>query len=291
MMSNLKVLVDINHLQDEGQNLSKAVGQKVTVDNITSNINLKTEATKIIAIEASGVEYNLLNNIDYTFEIDSNGYLWVTYYADKGNVNPDIDIDTDTSVDFSIYPNTSYYELGTIVNQIDISLDFNIPTSTIQSILVYKDDVLLYEETNQNNFSKNMLLEYRKPFSVSTTFTAIIETLERTITKKKNVYFVSAIYYGVHHTTSYEEGMLNEFEKVLTYGKAMIAKFTPSEVQYLYFAVPSDLGDCTFTVNGFEGGFIKTSTIAYSNELNRVCNYDIYRSTYANLGATTVNLS
>lgn len=288
-MSDLKVLVDINHLQDEGQNLSKAVVQKVTVDKVTSNINLKTEDTKIIAIEAGGVEYNLLNNIDYTFEIDTNGYLWVTYYADKGNINPDTD--TDTSVNFSIYPNTSYYELGTIVNRLDISLDFNIPTSTIQSILVYKDDELLYGETNQNNFSKNMLFEYRKPFAVSTTITAIIETLDRTITKRKNIYFVSAIYYGVYHTTEYVEGMIKDFEKVFTYGKAITAKFVPSETQYLYFAVPSDLGDCTFTVNGFEGGFIKTNTIAYSNELNRVCNYDIYRSTYANLGATTVNLS
>ena len=58
--------------------------------------------------------------------------------------------------------------------------------------------------------------------------------------------------------------------------------------QYIYYAIPTKYGDCTFSVNGFVGGFSKVAMITYTNTYNHTENYDIYMSDNPNLGNTTV---
>ena len=61
--------------------------------------------------------------------------------------------------------------------------------------------------------------------------------------------------------------------------------------QYIYYAVPTSYGDCTFTSGGFTGGFTKVATVSYTNIYNVTTNYDIWKSDYAGLGTTSVIVS
>lgn len=57
--------------------------------------------------------------------------------------------------------------------------------------------------------------------------------------------------------------------------------------EYIYYCSPSKIGECTFTVNGFIGGFVKIKTIKLENSDNI---YNIYRSINKGLGRTTVEI-
>ena len=61
--------------------------------------------------------------------------------------------------------------------------------------------------------------------------------------------------------------------------------------EFIYFAVPAEYGNCTFTSGGFSGGFTKVATIPYSNQYNATTDYDIWKSDYSGLGDTNVIVS
>jgi len=61
--------------------------------------------------------------------------------------------------------------------------------------------------------------------------------------------------------------------------------------QYIIFASRTALGTRTFTVGGFEGGFMAPETVSITNASGYTENYYVYRSVNANLGTTTVVFS
>ena len=63
--------------------------------------------------------------------------------------------------------------------------------------------------------------------------------------------------------------------------------------EYIWYAVPVDLGECTFTVGVLEGGFELVDTIQFTNqhEYTAPNGYRIYKSVQAGLGDTTVEVT
>lgn len=61
--------------------------------------------------------------------------------------------------------------------------------------------------------------------------------------------------------------------------------------QYIFYAVPTEYGECTFTSGGFTGGFRKVATVSKVNVYNVTTEYDIWKSDYAQLGETNVIIS
>ena len=78
---------------------------------------------------------------------------------------------------------------------------------------------------------------------------------------------------------------------VLTASRARTFTVNAGAGQYIWYAVPSSFGPCTFKVGGFDGGFTKVSTFSHTNASGGATNYDVYRSDNANLGNTTVTVS
>ena len=78
---------------------------------------------------------------------------------------------------------------------------------------------------------------------------------------------------------------------VLTASRARTFTVNAGAGQYIWYAVPSSFGACTFKVGGFDGGFSKVSTFQHTNASGGVTNYDVYRSDNAELGNTTVVVS
>ena len=63
---------------------------------------------------------------------------------------------------------------------------------------------------------------------------------------------------------------------------------TPGTDLYIVYAYPKRLGTVVFVVGGFEGGFEAPETVSVTNSAGFTEDYYVYRSTNANLGATTV---
>lgn len=58
--------------------------------------------------------------------------------------------------------------------------------------------------------------------------------------------------------------------------------------QYIYYAIPASFGTPVFYVGGFEGGFDVINTFEFTNASGYKTNYNVWKSTNANLGNTTV---
>ncbi len=59
--------------------------------------------------------------------------------------------------------------------------------------------------------------------------------------------------------------------------------------QYIWYAIPHSFGTPTFKVGGFEGGFNLVKTFDHTNASGATVSYDVWQSTNAGLGNTTVN--
>lgn len=112
-----------------------------------------------------------------------------------------------------------------------------------------------------------------------------------TDTATVTIRFYNGVYYGVaENQNEYSNEFIRNLPKSLQGSKSKTFTVTAGAGQYIYYAVPTSYGDCSFTVGGFEGGFSKVSTLYFTNESGYSENYDIYMSDNANLGNTTVTV-
>lgn len=180
--------------------------------------------------------------------------------------------------------NPSQVEIGSIVN--DVSLEFVMnkkPTSatldgTAKTITTASGSI------NLTNLS----------YSTNKTWTLVV-TDERGASSTKNatLSFLNKAYWGTALSTPNinRTFILSLGNSVLTTTKARTINVNASTGEYIYYAIPSRFGACTFTVGGFLGGINKISTFSFTNSSGYAENYDVYRSDNANLGTQTVVIS
>ncbi len=65
---------------------------------------------------------------------------------------------------------------------------------------------------------------------------------------------------------------------------------TAADGNYIYFAAPASWGTPSFWVGGFEGGFDLVKTLDFTNASGAVVSYNVFKSTNADLGDTTVTI-
>ena len=109
--------------------------------------------------------------------------------------------------------------------------------------------------------------------------------------KAASLAFLWKAYYGAAPGTINSAFLLSLANGVLATSRARTFIANAGAGQYIWYAVPSSFGACTFKVGGFDGGFTKVSTFSHTNASGGVTNYDVYRSDNANLGSTTVTVS
>lgn len=116
-----------------------------------------------------------------------------------------------------------------------------------------------------------------------------------TATKTTTLSFVSKAYWGAAEIPS--GGITNAFllglsNNELTATKARSITVTAGSNNYIWYAIPSSFGECSFTFNGNTGGFVKqANAFSHTNASGYTENYDIYRSKNTNLGNTKVTVS
>lgn len=177
-------------------------------------------------------------------------------------------------------------EKGRVIKGCVISWTYNKTTITEQSLTVNNVSIGTLSTTLKS-------YSYTNNISSNTTFKITGKDDKNKIASSSvSITYYNRVYWGVSTSTTYNNNfILNELKNsTLSDSKNRDITVNAGDGQYIYYAIPSRLGNCTFFVGGFEGGFSKVSTISFTNSYNFTENYDIYKSTNANLGNTTITI-
>lgn len=104
--------------------------------------------------------------------------------------------------------------------------------------------------------------------------------------KSVSVSFANQIYYGAAEDLT----SVSSLDKVLSNTKTRTITVNAGSDEYIIYAIPARLGDVSFFVGGFEGGFEEAVEQVLTNESGYQERYKVYRSTNSGLGETTVEV-
>ena len=179
--------------------------------------------------------------------------------------------------------NVKDQERGTTVTNVTLSWEIN-KTPTILTLDGESISVDLTSHTVDNlsiTWNNNKIW----------TLTAI-DSAGNKSTKTTSITFANGIYYGASTMPNeYNSNFILGLTKKLRNNKLSSFTVDAGENQYIYYCLPTRLGECTFSVGGFTGGFTLSDTISFTNASGYTEDYYIYRSDKANLGSTTVNIA
>lgn len=101
------------------------------------------------------------------------------------------------------------------------------------------------------------------------------------------------VYWGARTTGAYNEAFIEGLaSSALQSSRATSFTVNAGASQHIYYAVPTSYGTPTFFVGGFEGGFnLVGNDVSVTNANGVTQTYDLYESTNANLGSTTVTVT
>lgn len=118
------------------------------------------------------------------------------------------------------------------------------------------------------------------------TYTLSVSDGQTSASKSVSVSFANRIYYGaaadLATVTSLSSVLSNDPERTIT--------VDAGADEYIIYAIPARLGDVTFFVSGFEGGFESPEEQTLTNQSGYQETYKVYRSTRSGLGETTVEI-
>ncbi len=120
----------------------------------------------------------------------------------------------------------------------------------------------------------------------TTVFTLAVSDGKTSATKNITVVAANQIYYGA--SANFDN--VTSLAKVLSDDKKRTINVNAGQGEYIIYAYPSRLGNCSFWVEQFEGGFEPAIERELTNSSGYSEMYKLYRSTNPNLGATTVEI-
>jgi hypothetical protein len=119
-----------------------------------------------------------------------------------------------------------------------------------------------------------------------TSYTLNVSDGQTSASRSVSISFANRIYYGaaadLSDVTALTGILSNDPERTIT--------VDAGAGEYIIYAIPARLGNVTFLVSGFEGGFEDPVEQILTNNSGYQETYKIYRSTNANLGNTTVEI-
>jgi len=116
-----------------------------------------------------------------------------------------------------------------------------------------------------------------------------LQTDSATISKT----WAQKVYWGVGAAGQNSQAFIKALSgSALATSRSRTFSVNPGASQKIYYAYRSGFGNATFTVGGFEGGFIKVSdTISLTNDFGITEDYTLYESDNVGLGPTVVVVS
>lgn len=143
------------------------------------------------------------------------------------------------------------------------------------------------------SFSANNIYT-KTTYGSSVTFTFTVNKADEIVTEEYIIKWVSKIYFGfaddIQGIETYADLIQNDLSGELS--DSFIREFSGSSgnLQYIWFAYPTSLGQPTFAINNTIEDFVLIdSNIQITNLYGYIETYSLYRSINHNLGAVTVN--
>lgn len=147
----------------------------------------------------------------------------------------------------------------------------------------------LNKAATQQNINGMAVTGNSKSFAAVTTnmtYTLNVTDGQTSASKSVSVSFANQIYYGAASDLS----SVTSLSKVLSNTKTRTITVNAGSGEYIIYAIPARLGDVSFYVGGFEGGFEDPVEQILTNASGYQETYKVYCSTNANLGETTVEI-
>ncbi len=126
-----------------------------------------------------------------------------------------------------------------------------------------------------------------------TTYTVkAVDARDASAQRNATVYFRDKRHWftGAYDADALTDGVLNAATGELATSRAKTFSVNAAEGQHIFYAFPHSWGTPAFFVGGFEGGFSLLKTFEHVNASGATVSYDVYKSTNAGLGQTTVEV-
>lgn len=122
--------------------------------------------------------------------------------------------------------------------------------------------------------------------TTGTAYTLNVSDGQTSASKSVSVSFANRIYYGAAADLT----TVTNLTSVLSNNPERTVTVDAGADEYIIYAIPARLGDVTFFVSGFEGGFEDPVEQILTNNNSYQETYRVYRSTRAGLGNTIVEV-
>ena len=178
-------------------------------------------------------------------------------------------------------------EIGSTVNAVTLTYAINKTPSTLKL-----DGNAMTPAQSGSIALTGQGLTANKTWTLTATDEGSASSDPATSTKTASLTFLNRCCYGAAASGTVNSAFVNALDnKVLTNTKARTITVNAGSGEYIWYAVPTRFGACTFQVGGFDGGFEPAQTVSVTNASGYTENYYVYRSTNASLGSTTVVIS
>lgn len=182
----------------------------------------------------------------------------------------------------SISSTVTKAEMGSVVNNVTISWVVN---------KTPKEQTLNGSEVAVNLRSVALT---EQGITANKTFTVkVTDERNATDTASASISFLNGVYYGAASTPETVDSafVLSLTKKELSNTKGRTINVNATEGENIWYALPTRLGACNFSVGGFSGGFDLVDTIQFTNASGYTESYYIYASAKTGLGETKVVVS
>ena len=179
----------------------------------------------------------------------------------------------------SLSVNQTIAEMGATINQLSFTWGYN------KNIILQRFN----GETLENDLRSTV---YSSPLASNKTFTLSATSVsDETKSQSVSISFLNGVYYGVGNTDTYDSQFILSLTKTLSNSRSRTITVEADTEDYIYYCIPVRLGDCTFTVGGFTGGFSKVKTLEFTNAYGYKESYNIWKSDNKGLGVTKITIS
>lgn len=181
----------------------------------------------------------------------------------------------------SISSTVTKAEMGSVVNKVTISWVVN-KTPNVQTldgseVAVNLRSVALTDQGIAAN----------KTFIVTAT-----DERNTTDTASTSITFLNGVYYGAEAAPeTLDSVFIRSLTKELSNTRGRTITVNAADGKNIWYALPTRLGACNFSVGGFSGGFDLVNTIQFTNASGYTESYYVYASAKTGLGETKVVVS
>lgn len=179
-------------------------------------------------------------------------------------------------------------EKGSTVTEVVLSYTLNKMPATLKL-----DGVDLIPASSGTETKTGLSLTENHSWTLAATDTGSPSHAAASDSETATLSFLNKAYWGVDTipgtlNSAFVLGLANS---VLTGTKARTITVNATSGKYIWYAVPTSFGTCSFKIGGFDGGFEAPATISLTNASGHTENYYVYCSTNPSLGNTTVAIS